>query len=62
MTIEFITVDQIAQELFNVYQKAMNSTQDTYCNNFEYLTKRSQESWRAVAQYLIDKQNEQNLR
>lgn len=38
-----------AEELFDVYQKAMNRVQDTYCKKFEYLERRAKDAWIEVA-------------
>lgn len=40
-----------AIELFSVFSQAMNEQEDTYCNNFEYLTKRHKTAWMKVAEH-----------
>lgn len=49
ITIPQEVIQAKAEELFDVYQKAMNRIQDTYCKKFEYLERRSQDAWLEVA-------------
>lgn len=49
ITIPQEVIQAKAEELFNVYQKRMNSVQDTYCNKFEYLERRCKDAWLEVA-------------
>ena len=49
ITISQEDIQAKAEELFDVYQKAMNRVRDTYCTKFENLEKRSKDAWIEVA-------------
>lgn len=52
-------IKEKAIELFKVFSDYMNSVEDTYCNNFDYLNEKSRKAWLTVAEHELnnDKQN-----
>lgn len=49
VTISQEAIQAKAEELFDIYQKAMNRVSDTYCKKFEYLERRVKDAWIDVA-------------
>ena len=49
ITISKEDIQAKAEELFDVYQKAMNRVQNTYCKKFEHLAKNGKDAWIEVA-------------
>lgn len=47
-------VKEKAIELFQVFSDCMNSIEDTYCNNFEYLNEKSRKAWLTVAEHELN--------